>query len=107
MILSPVWTIYLSINLDTGSQSSSNIDIKVHLTLWVSAFFLLFYYSYVHTMLGSFLPPAPTPKYLLNRGLHYMLAQSDRDEISPTAVEDSKAREVEQLTQALEHMKEL
>jgi hypothetical protein len=23
--------------------------------------FLLFYYSYVHTMLGSFLPPAPTP----------------------------------------------
>jgi hypothetical protein len=22
---------------------------------------LLFYYSYVHTMLGSFLPPAPTP----------------------------------------------
>jgi hypothetical protein len=24
-------------------------------------FFLLFYYSYVHTTLGSFLPPAPTP----------------------------------------------
>jgi hypothetical protein len=23
--------------------------------------FLLFYYSYVHTMLGSFLPHAPTP----------------------------------------------
>jgi hypothetical protein len=23
--------------------------------------FLLFYYSYVHTRLGSFLPPAPTP----------------------------------------------
>jgi hypothetical protein len=23
--------------------------------------FLLFYYSYVHTMLGSFLPPDPTP----------------------------------------------
>jgi hypothetical protein len=23
--------------------------------------FLLFYYSYVHTKLGSFLPPAPTP----------------------------------------------
>jgi hypothetical protein len=25
-------------------------------------FFLLFYYSYVHTRLGSFLPPAPTPQ---------------------------------------------
>jgi hypothetical protein len=24
-------------------------------------FFILFYYSYVHTRLGSFLPPAPTP----------------------------------------------
>jgi hypothetical protein len=24
-------------------------------------FFLFFYYSYVHTRLGSFLPPAPTP----------------------------------------------
>jgi hypothetical protein len=24
-------------------------------------FFLLFYYSYVHTRLGSILPPAPTP----------------------------------------------
>jgi hypothetical protein len=24
-------------------------------------FFLLFYYSYVHTRLGSFLPPVPTP----------------------------------------------
>jgi hypothetical protein len=27
----------------------------------VKDFFLLFYYSYVHTRLGSFLPPAPTP----------------------------------------------
>jgi hypothetical protein len=24
-------------------------------------FFFFFYYSYVHTRLGSFLPPAPTP----------------------------------------------
>jgi hypothetical protein len=24
-------------------------------------FFILFYYSYVHTMLGSFLPPCPHP----------------------------------------------
>jgi hypothetical protein len=24
-------------------------------------FFFFFYYSYVHTGLGSFLPPAPTP----------------------------------------------
>jgi hypothetical protein len=26
-----------------------------------SFFFLLFYYSYVHTRLGSFLPPCPHP----------------------------------------------
>jgi hypothetical protein len=25
------------------------------------SFFLLFYYSYVYTRLGSFLPPAPSP----------------------------------------------
>jgi hypothetical protein len=29
--------------------------------LFLFIYFLLFYYSYVHTRLGSFLPPAPTP----------------------------------------------
>jgi hypothetical protein len=28
-------------------------------------FFLSFYYSYVHTRLGSILPPAPTPLFIL------------------------------------------
>jgi hypothetical protein len=28
--------------------------------------FLLFYYSYVHTMLGSFLPPAPAPSLTIH-----------------------------------------
>jgi hypothetical protein len=29
--------------------------------LGLSYLFFFFYYSYVHTRLGSFLPPAPTP----------------------------------------------
>jgi hypothetical protein len=28
---------------------------------WSFELFFFFYYSYVHTRLGSFLPPAPTP----------------------------------------------
>jgi hypothetical protein len=34
---------------------------SLSLILKYLSFFLLFYYSYVHTRLGSFLPPAPTP----------------------------------------------
>jgi hypothetical protein len=33
-------------------------------------FIYLFYYSYVHTMLGSFLPPAPTPSINLEGNTH-------------------------------------
>jgi hypothetical protein len=29
-------------------------------------FFFFFYYSYVHTRLGSFLPPAPTPSLTIH-----------------------------------------
>jgi hypothetical protein len=31
------------------------------MTIYFIFLFLLFYYSYVHTRLGSFLPPAPHP----------------------------------------------
>jgi hypothetical protein len=40
----------------------NKITLKKNLKLGMhKSFFLLFYYSYVHTRLGSFLPPAPTP----------------------------------------------
>jgi hypothetical protein len=49
-------------------QVWSEKQAKIGRTLWKVKFsykieflFLLFYYSYVHTRLGSFLPPAPTP----------------------------------------------
>jgi hypothetical protein len=38
------------------SKSTSLVILFIYLF-----YFLLFYYSYVHTRLGSFLPPAPTP----------------------------------------------
>jgi hypothetical protein len=49
---------------EEGHRGGRNIDKNVDLTEYQSLFFfkfLFFYYSYVHTMFGSFLPPAPTP----------------------------------------------
>jgi hypothetical protein len=40
----------------------SDVSIVEPRNAWAIVFFLFFfYYSYVHTRLGSFLPPAPTP----------------------------------------------
>jgi hypothetical protein len=41
----------------TGATTTTSF----FLLRWVFIYFLLFYYSYVHTRLGSFLPPAHTP----------------------------------------------
>jgi hypothetical protein len=48
------------LNLKDGYTSSSD-SVPLFLLLVVVFFFYCLYYSYVHTMLGSFLPPASTP----------------------------------------------
>jgi hypothetical protein len=61
----PVHNIQVDRSHDTFLQSNAKcFPGAFHLpgTLSTMAFlFFFFYYSYVHTMLGSFLPPAPTP----------------------------------------------
>jgi hypothetical protein len=42
-------------------QQGSKVHWLSYLIVLLASFFLLFYYSYVHTTLGSFLHPAPTP----------------------------------------------
>jgi hypothetical protein len=39
----------------------SEVSHFIYLFFWIIFKIFLFYYSYVHTRLGSFLPPAPTP----------------------------------------------
>jgi hypothetical protein len=45
-----------------GEKTTNTMEIQEIIRDYIFfLFFLLFYYSYVHTRLGSFLPPAPTP----------------------------------------------
>jgi hypothetical protein len=53
---------YLSAILKHSKRFIKNgTYIKVYFLQKCDKFFLLFYYSYVHTRLGSFLRPVPTP----------------------------------------------
>jgi hypothetical protein len=50
--------------IDMKSNQGGRSKVILYVSVWsiqMLGFFLLFYYLYVHTRLGSFLPPAPTP----------------------------------------------
>jgi hypothetical protein len=50
-----------------STESFSLVILKKYVCISVNmCFSLLFYYSYVHTMLGSFLPSAPTPSLTMH-----------------------------------------